>query len=456
MKDFLRKNGILLLVIALLLSILIGVTSSLLGGTADPLSNVVSTVTAPIRGGVVRRGQLGGGGVQLRLSLRPDPGGAVRPARPGGRAGGPGAPGPGGQPGERAAAAAAGPAGAPPRLRLRVGPGDRAVHVNWESTLTLDKGSSADVEAGDCVITETGVLVGVVSKVGYNWSTVSTVIDTGIEMGGIVSRTYSAGILEGSFDLMSQGKLRLSYLPEGAQLVSGDEVLTSGRGDVYPSGLVVGQVEGVFTDPSGQSRYAVVVPEAQLDNLIEVFVIKDSIRISIERRSALTRRDLFHKWLFYALALAPVWLLDAQILPRLPLFGVTPMLLPLAAAAVAVLEGAYAGAGFGLAVGLWWEAAYPGGFGGLVFGLALAGLIMGHLSQYVLRQSFPGYLLCAAGLLCALDGLRVARGLLTHAADLGAMLRVAAPEVLWSLVWSPLVWLLFRAVYRRVGGTRLA
>ena len=156
----------------------------------------------------------------------------------------------------------------------------------------------------------------------------------------------------------------------------------------------------------------------------------------------MTRRDLFHKWLFYALALAPVWLLDAQILPRLPLFGVTPMLLPLAAAAVAVLEGAYAGTGFGLAVGLWWEAAYPGGFGGLVFGLALAGLIMGHLSQYVLRQSFPG--------------LRVARGLLTHAADLGAMLRVAAPEVLWSLVWSPLVWLLFRAVYRRVGGTRLA
>ena len=50
----------------------------------------------------------------------------------------------------------------------------------------------------------------------------------------------------------------------------------------------------------------------------------------------MTRRDLFHKWLFYALALVPVWLMDAQILPRLPLFGVTPMLLPLAAVAVAV------------------------------------------------------------------------------------------------------------------------
>ena len=169
----------------------------------------------------------------------------------------------------------------------------------------------------------------------------------------------------------------------------------------------------------------------------------------------MTRRDLIHKWLFYTLALVPVWLLDALILPRLPLFGVTPMLLPLTVAAVAVLEGSFAGAGFGMVVGLWWETAYPGGFGGLVFGLSLAGLIIGQLSQYVLRQSFPSYLLCATGLLSVLDCLRIFRWLFTNSADLPALLRVAVPEVLWSLVWSPLAWLLFRAIFRRVGGTRL-
>ena len=146
---------------------------------------------------------------------------------------------------------------------------------NWESTLTLSKGSAAGVAAGNCVITETGVLVGVVSEVGTNWCTVSTVINTDIEMGGIVTRTYSAGVLEGDFSLMSQGRLKLNYLPEGAQLVSGDEVLTSGKGDVYPSGLVVGRVEGVFTDPSGMTRYAVVIPDVDLSSLIEVFIIKD-------------------------------------------------------------------------------------------------------------------------------------------------------------------------------------
>lgn len=73
---------------------------------------------------------------------------------------------------------------------------------------------------------------------------------------------------------MQEGKLKLNYLPDSAQLVSGDEVLTSGRGEVYPAGLVVGQVEGVFTDPSGMTRYAVVVPDVDLEQLVEVFVIK--------------------------------------------------------------------------------------------------------------------------------------------------------------------------------------
>ena len=170
----------------------------------------------------------------------------------------------------------------------------------------------------------------------------------------------------------------------------------------------------------------------------------------------MTRRDLFHKWFIYTLGLLPVWVLDAYILPRYPLMGVSPVLLPLAVAAVAVLEGAYAGTGFGLAVGLLWELAYPGGFGALVLYLAVAGMLMGAVSQYALSQSFPGCLICSAGVLGLLDLLRVARGLLTSAAGLSELLQVAVPEFLWSMAWTPLVWLLFRAIYNRVGGTKLA
>ena len=170
----------------------------------------------------------------------------------------------------------------------------------------------------------------------------------------------------------------------------------------------------------------------------------------------MTRRDFIHKWLVYALGLLPVWLLDAYILPRYPLWGVAPMLLPLTVAAVAVLEGAYSGTGFGMAVGLLWELAYPGGFGGLVFYLALSGMAMGSVAQYALSQSFPGCLICSAGVLGLLDCLRVVRMLFINAAGLADLLQVTIPEFLWSLAWTPLVWLLFRAIYNRVGGTKLA
>lgn len=274
MKKFFRQNGILLLVIALLLSILIGLTSALMGGNADPLSNVVNIVTAPVRGGIaavldwaegVYAYVFRYGEIQDELdSLRAQVAELEEQVREGQEA-----------------------SRENEQLRELLNLQQRrqdfefeAARVtgrstdNWESTLTLSKGSSDGVQAGNCVITETGVLVGVVSKVGLNWSAVSTVISTDTEMGGIVSRTYSAGVLEGDFSLMQEGKLKLNYLPDSAQLVSGDEVLTSGRGEVYPAGLVVGQVEGVFTDPSGMTRYAVVVPDVDLEQLVEVFVIK--------------------------------------------------------------------------------------------------------------------------------------------------------------------------------------
>ena len=275
MKDFFHKNGVLLLVIALLLSLLVGISSALMGGTADPLSNAATTITAPVRSlvsnvldwaeGVYNyvfryeelnaeldtlRKQVANLEAQLRES-----GEAARENQQ-----------------------------LRQLLRLQEKHQDFVFEsarvtqrstTNWESTFTLSKGSSAGVQAGNCVISETGALVGVVEEVGLNYCRVSTVINTDIEMGGICVRTDCAGILEGDFALMSQGRLKLSYLPDDAQLRRGDQIVTSGQGDIYPSDLVVGRVEELRSDPSGMMRYAVLKPQVQLDSLVEVFIIKE-------------------------------------------------------------------------------------------------------------------------------------------------------------------------------------
>ena len=164
----------------------------------------------------------------------------------------------------------------------------------------------------------------------------------------------------------------------------------------------------------------------------------------------MTRQDFFIKWGVYALALLPVWFCEVYILNRFPLFGVIPMLLPLAAIAVAVLEGTVAGAGFGLGVGILCDAVYFNPDGAMTVGLCLLGVGAGALSQYVVRQNLVGCLLCSLLALVCIDGVRILANLLTGAAALPVLLSLAGREIAWSMVFVLPVYALFLWVFRRV------
>ena len=275
MKKFWRENGIQLLIAAVLLAALVGVGRWALRGGTDPLSNLTNTIAAPVRSGisavlnwaegvytyVFNYGDLQDELSQLRrrvATLEDE----VRQAKEANREN------------EQLRKL----------LELREKRRDFVFETakvtargteGWDSTLTLSKGSASGVEVNDCVITETGALVGVISQVGINWSVVDTVLSPNIEMGGQVVRANTAGILEGELSLMQEGLLKLAYLPLDTAITAGDEVLTSGRGDIYPPGLVVGKVDSVYTEPSGMNDYALVRPAVDTHELIEVFIIKE-------------------------------------------------------------------------------------------------------------------------------------------------------------------------------------
>ncbi|SHH76635.1 rod shape-determining protein MreC [Sporobacter termitidis DSM 10068] len=145
---------------------------------------------------------------------------------------------------------------------------------NWDSSFTIDKGSSnSKIKAGDCVITEVGALVGVVSEVGANSSTVITVVDTKFSYGAYIERNDERAVATGDFTLMKQGLLKLSYLQDTTEIVTGDTIITSGNGGTLPAKLVIGSVQEVLTDPTGISRYATIKPAADLTSLSNVFLI---------------------------------------------------------------------------------------------------------------------------------------------------------------------------------------
>ena len=274
MKDFFRNNGWLILVIAVLLCAITAVASYAFQGVPNPLGNVLGVVTTPIRNGISSLAGWAEG--VYNYSFRYDELQAENERLKAEIA-------------ELEAAAREGEADSKENERFRELLGLRQKRrelvfesatvtarssTNWSSTLTLSKGSDHGVAAGNCVVDAAGNLVGIIDEVGTNWSTMLTVIDANLEMGAFLSRTESIAILEGDFALMAEGKLKLTYLPENTELITGDLVLTSSMGGNYPSDLVVGSIESIHTDASGVSRYAVIQPSADLDSLVQVFIIK--------------------------------------------------------------------------------------------------------------------------------------------------------------------------------------
>lgn len=145
---------------------------------------------------------------------------------------------------------------------------------NWSSSFTIGKGSSnSKVKTGDCVITETGALIGVVSEVEANSSTVITVLDTKFSYGAYIERNDEHAIATGDFSLMKQEQLKLDYIQDTTEIVTGDTIITSGKGGVLPAGLVIGTVQEVVTNPTGIGRYATIKPAADLMSLTNVYLI---------------------------------------------------------------------------------------------------------------------------------------------------------------------------------------
>ncbi len=152
----------------------------------------------------------------------------------------------------------------------------------------------------------------------------------------------------------------------------------------------------------------------------------------------MTRRDLTLKWIAYLVALAVITIFNFNVFSWLPI--ALPLLLPMAAVAVGTLEGPKFGAGFGIVAGLIMATVGHRSLTCIVL-LALFGWISGILTVHALRRDLVGHIICAIGVMILWEAWQVISRLLSHTADLSLLLKVALPELLWTLILSfPVYW----------------
>ena len=134
-------------------------------------------------------------------------------------------------------------------------------------TLTIDKGVSDGLRPDMAVISPSGV-VGRVVVPSARSAKVQLLIDRNAAAGALIERSRAQGVVLGAGD----GGLLMEYVPEAADVVVGDVVVTSGIDGIFPKGFVVGRVENI-EKIGGAYRRIIVRPAAEASTLEEVLVV---------------------------------------------------------------------------------------------------------------------------------------------------------------------------------------
>jgi rod shape-determining protein MreC len=154
----------------------------------------------------------------------------------------------------------------------------------WWRMVRVNKGYGDGIRPGMPVIAVNGLVGRVHGSVARSTCDILLITDPGCKVSCKIVRTGAPGIIRGNgispvnrigMELLLPNPLcTLNYIPKDENVPQvGDEVITSGLGEVFPEGIQVGRIKSVELDRSGLYWRAIVVPSVELDRLRYVFVI---------------------------------------------------------------------------------------------------------------------------------------------------------------------------------------
>lgn len=141
--------------------------------------------------------------------------------------------------------------------------------TGWFQTLIVDKGFRDGIGPDMPVVNDEGV-IGRILDVSDRYARVLMITDPGSAVDAIVQRNRVRGILGGK----DAGGCLFKYVRGNLDVQVGDLIITSGKDGLFPKGLRLGVVQGLFKDPVDLFQKIEVKPLVRLSALEELLIIK--------------------------------------------------------------------------------------------------------------------------------------------------------------------------------------
>lgn len=145
---------------------------------------------------------------------------------------------------------------------------------------------------------------------------------------------------------------------------------------------------------------------------------------------------IFIKILILMPYLAVLYILQSTVFTHLTIFGAKPMILPLAVCGVALFLGRVDGGVVGLFAGMLMDLSFNQATVHFTLILTFTGLLVGVLSDTVLVQGFPSYLLASAAALVICSASQLLALVVLRGAPVALLTGIAVRQTLSSLIFT--------------------
>ena len=143
----------------------------------------------------------------------------------------------------------------------------------WNDSLIIDKGSDDNIENNMAVLSG-GSLIGVTSNVSHYNSNVVLLTNSKFPVNISVKIKVSDKYVYGILNKYSDGLYEVMGIVENVEISNGSKVVTTGLGNIFPSGLLVGYVDSVETDNFDLSKIVRVKTDVNFDDISYVTIVK--------------------------------------------------------------------------------------------------------------------------------------------------------------------------------------
>ncbi len=143
---------------------------------------------------------------------------------------------------------------------------------NWYHKFTIDKGSNDGLAVNMNVLVDGG-LAGIITDVGKNFSTVTTIIDDKSYVSGMTKETLDTCWVSGDLSLMNNGYIRIENIDKDAAIEDMTPIVTSSISDKYHKGILIGYATDIELDSNKLTKSGYLIPAVDFQHMSEVLVI---------------------------------------------------------------------------------------------------------------------------------------------------------------------------------------